>query len=157
MLFSITFLTAHSLTINTVSTLNFNNFWTSSRKKRNFMYYCEESILFERTNIHSKWPPSFSIQSCKHWGYLATDLQIISKGASTLYFTAECNMTWLYHMEKVDRYSAYAAKLITSTLKKNFLPTIFQFMKTVERETCTHYMPHQKLCPHYSWWQISMR
>ncbi len=28
--------------------------------------------------------------------------------------------------------SAYAAKLISSTLKKNFLPTIFQFTKTVD-------------------------
>ncbi len=36
-------------------------------------------------------------------------------------------------------------KLIMSTLKKNFLPTIFQFTKTVEWETCTHHMPHQKL------------
>ncbi len=42
--------------------------------------------------------------------------------------------------------SAYAAKLITSTLKKNFLPTVFQFTKTVEWETRTQHMLCQKLC-----------
>ncbi len=39
----------------------------------------------------------------------------------------------------------YAAKFITSTLRKNFLPTRFQFTRTVERETHTHHMPQQKL------------
>ncbi len=39
-------------------------------------------------------------------------------------------------------------------IKKQFFPTIFQFTKTVERETWTNHMPHQKLPLHYSWWQI---
>ncbi len=38
----------------------------------------------------------------------------------------------------------YAAKLISTTLRNNFLPTIFQFTKTVKRETRTHHMPCQK-------------
>ncbi len=41
--------------------------------------------------------------------------------------------------------SAYVTKLITSTLKKNFLPKIFQFTKTVQWKTCTNYMMRQKL------------
>ncbi len=53
--------------------------------------------------------------------------------------------------------SAYTAKLITSKLKKNYLPTIFIFTKTVEWETPKHHMPHQKLHLHYSWWQILAR
>ncbi len=42
--------------------------------------------------------------------------------------------------------SAYATKLIMFTLKNNFLPTIFQFTKTMEWKTRTRHMPHQKLC-----------
>ncbi len=41
--------------------------------------------------------------------------------------------------------SAYAAKLISSTLKKNFVSTISQFTKTVKQETRTYYMLRQKL------------
>ncbi len=41
--------------------------------------------------------------------------------------------------------SAYATKLIPSTLKR-ILSTIFQFTKTVEQETRMHHMPCQKLC-----------
>ncbi len=47
-------------------------------------------------------------------------------------------------------------KLITSALKKNFLPTIFQFTETVTLKFPTHHKPHQKLCLHYSWRHISI-
>ncbi len=50
---------------------------------------------------------------------------------------------------------ACATKLFTSTFKKNFLPTIIQFAKTVEQEIRAHYMLHQKLHLHCSWWQVS--
>ncbi len=42
--------------------------------------------------------------------------------------------------------SPYASELITSILKNNFLPTIFQFTKSVKWETCTHHVLCQKLC-----------
>ncbi len=50
--------------------------------------------------------------------------------------------------------SAYASKLITSTLKNNFLPTIFQFTKTMTLKLSTHHIPHQKLRLHYNRRQI---
>ncbi len=42
-------------------------------------------IQFECVNVHSKWPPSISIQSCKHSGHLAINLTIISKGSFAVF------------------------------------------------------------------------
>ncbi len=58
-----------------------------------------------------------------------------------LHYATRQNVTSLWEKSC----SEYATKLIISKLKKNFLSIIFQFTKTVKRETHTHHMPCQKL------------
>ncbi len=62
--------TIHSQAINTISTLNINNSWTSSRTKTFFIVVKSTKIQFECANIDSKRPPSLSIQNSggqKYW------------------------------------------------------------------------------------------
>ncbi len=100
-----------------------------------FFFLLQVSVYFEEA-LKIMFVKS-CIADCVFWTAVVSQVRTFPARISFLHLLLWSNIKVRLH---------YATKLITSTLKNNFLPTIFQFTKTVELKTCTHQMPCQKLC-----------